>query len=83
MRNFIVHAYQFVDEDVLWDTIERDLGPLKSELVEMLADTVAAIRGSWSFAIPRPRLLPIGPTDLAGVPVIRRPMCSSFSISCR
>ncbi len=38
MRNFIVHAYQLVDEDILWDTIERDLDPLEAALIALLAE---------------------------------------------
>jgi len=28
MRNRLIHGYNFVDLDVLWDTIEVDLPPL-------------------------------------------------------
>jgi uncharacterized protein with HEPN domain len=36
MRNRLVHGYDQVDLDVLWDTIEHDLPPLVSELERIL-----------------------------------------------
>ena len=32
MRNRLVHGYDSVDLDVLWDTVELDLPPLITEL---------------------------------------------------
>jgi len=32
MRNRLIHGYDSVDLDVLWDTVELDLPPLISEL---------------------------------------------------
>jgi uncharacterized protein with HEPN domain len=36
MRNRLVHGYDKVDLDVLWDTIEYDLPPLVAELRRIL-----------------------------------------------
>jgi len=36
MRNRLVHGYDQVDLDVLWDTIEYDLTPLVAELERIL-----------------------------------------------
>ncbi|MCX5643252.1 MAG: DUF86 domain-containing protein [Phycisphaerae bacterium] len=36
MRNRLVHGYDKVDLDVLWDTIEHDLPPLIAELRRIL-----------------------------------------------
>ena len=36
MRNFVVHVYHAIDEDVLWDTIQNDLTPLESSLRTLL-----------------------------------------------
>ena len=37
MRNRLVHGYDKVDLDVLWDTIEYDLPPLIAELRHILS----------------------------------------------
>ena len=39
MRNRLVHGYDRVDLDVLWDTIEEDLPPLIAELERVVAKT--------------------------------------------
>ena len=36
MRNRLVHGYDSIDLDVLWDTIEDDLPPLIDELERVL-----------------------------------------------
>jgi len=36
MRNRLIHGYDSVDLDILWDTIELDLPPLISELGKIL-----------------------------------------------
>ena len=36
MRNRLIHGYDQVDLDVLWDTIEDDLPPLITELKKIL-----------------------------------------------
>ena len=36
MRNRIVHGYDSVDFDILWDTIQIDLPPLVEELEKLL-----------------------------------------------
>jgi len=38
MRNRLVHGYNSVDLDVLWDTIEDDLPPLVAELEKILGE---------------------------------------------
>jgi len=38
MRNRLVHGYDTVDLDVLWDTITEDLPPLVVELEKLVAD---------------------------------------------
>ena len=42
MRNRLIHGYDTVDLDVLWDTIEIDLPPLISELEKILAGDIPA-----------------------------------------
>lgn len=37
MRNRLVHGYETVDLDVLWDTVTDDLPPLIGELEKVLA----------------------------------------------
>ena len=37
MRNRLVHGYDKIDLDVLWDTIEYDLPPLIAELRHILS----------------------------------------------
>jgi uncharacterized protein with HEPN domain len=39
MRNRLIHGYDSVDLDVLWDTIEIDLPPLIAELEKILGET--------------------------------------------
>ena len=39
MRNRLIHGYDSVDLDILWDTIEVDLPPLISELEVILGKT--------------------------------------------
>jgi len=36
MRNRLIHGYNQVDLDILWDTIEYDLPPLITELEKVL-----------------------------------------------
>jgi uncharacterized protein with HEPN domain len=38
MRNRLIHGYDAVDLDVLWDTIEVDLPPLIAELGKILGE---------------------------------------------
>ena len=35
MRNMVVHEYFGVDTDILWETIQRDLPPLRQRLAEI------------------------------------------------
>ena len=39
MRNRLVHGYDSVDLNILWDTIEVDLPPLIAELRKILGET--------------------------------------------
>ena len=39
MRNRLIHGYDSVDLDILWDTIEVDLPPLIAELENILSET--------------------------------------------
>jgi uncharacterized protein with HEPN domain len=36
MRNRLIHGYDVVDYDLLWDTVREDLPPLISALEELL-----------------------------------------------
>jgi uncharacterized protein with HEPN domain len=36
MRHVLVHDYFGIDRDVVWSTVENDLGPLKASLVRLL-----------------------------------------------
>ncbi len=36
MRNRLIHGYEYVDYDILWDTISHDLPPLLSSLERIL-----------------------------------------------
>jgi len=38
MRNRLIHGYDSVDLNILWDTIELDLPPLISQLEKILPD---------------------------------------------
>jgi uncharacterized protein with HEPN domain len=38
MRNRLIHGYDNVDLDILWDTVEVDLPPLITELEKVLPD---------------------------------------------
>ena len=40
MRNRLIHGYDSVDLDILWDTIELDLPPLIAELGKILGKTL-------------------------------------------
>ncbi len=39
MRNRLIHGYDSVDLDILWDTIVVDLPPLIAELGKILGET--------------------------------------------
>ena len=36
MRNRLIHGYDVIDQDVLWDTLTTDLPPLISQLEDVL-----------------------------------------------
>lgn len=38
MRNRLIHGYDLVDNDILWQTIQEDLPALTEKLREILAD---------------------------------------------
>ena len=38
MRNRLVHAYFYVDPQILWDTLQDDLPPLKTALQQLVTD---------------------------------------------
>lgn len=38
MRNFLIHQYDGVDLDVLWETITKSLPLLKEQVAKLLAD---------------------------------------------
>jgi uncharacterized protein with HEPN domain len=37
MRNFLIHVYDQVNCDRVWDTVQQDLAPLRQAVEEMLA----------------------------------------------
>ena len=38
MRNVLVHDYYQIDEDELWNVIEKDLPPLKAQIEQYLSE---------------------------------------------
>lgn len=46
MRNRLVHAYFNVDPQILWDTVQNDVPPLRTILLELIA--------SWSESTESP-----------------------------
>jgi uncharacterized protein with HEPN domain len=38
MRHVLVHDYFGIDRDVVWTTVEKELGPLKTSLTSLLTD---------------------------------------------
>lgn len=38
MRNFVVHDYSFVEKDILWDTIIKELPVLKPEIQKIIEE---------------------------------------------
>jgi uncharacterized protein with HEPN domain len=41
MRNVLIHRYFGVDLEVVWETVQRDLPPLRAAVTRMLADLEA------------------------------------------
>lgn len=39
MRNFLVHDYHHVEEDIVWKAIKEDLPPLREQMMEYLKET--------------------------------------------
>ncbi len=39
MRNIIIHTYDLIDLDILWDTVQNDLPPLIAELDKIVSST--------------------------------------------
>ncbi len=40
MRNFLVHDYHHVEEDIVWKAIKEDLPPLREQVVGYLKETI-------------------------------------------
>jgi uncharacterized protein with HEPN domain len=38
IRNKIIHGYNYVDFDILWDTVKNDLPPLIAALEKIISD---------------------------------------------
>jgi uncharacterized protein with HEPN domain len=38
MRNFLIHGYHNVEEDLVWEAISKDLAPLREQLVRYLEE---------------------------------------------
>jgi len=38
MRNRIIHGYDAVDDELVWDTVQRKIPPLLEQLTKVLAD---------------------------------------------
>jgi uncharacterized protein with HEPN domain len=36
MRNFLIHGYHNVEEDLVWEAISKDLAPLRAHLISFL-----------------------------------------------
>jgi uncharacterized protein with HEPN domain len=39
MRNFLIHGYHNVEEDLVWEAITQDLKPLREQIEKYLTDT--------------------------------------------
>ena len=39
MRNFLIHGYHNVEEDLVWEAITQDLAPLREQLEKYLTET--------------------------------------------
>ncbi len=46
-RNRLIHGYDFVDYDILWDTVTNDLPPLITELERILAEEASKDRRTF------------------------------------
>lgn len=42
MRNFLIHVYDQVDYDKVWDTVQQDLTPLLTFVERIIAEDVAS-----------------------------------------
>lgn len=38
MRDIVIHEYFSVDLDIIWRTMQKDVGPLKNVVKKMLSD---------------------------------------------
>ena len=45
MRNWLIHGYVAIDRDLMWSTIQNDLGPLIAALDELLANWTGEMSG--------------------------------------
>ena len=39
MRNFLIHGYHNVEEDLVWEAISVDLSPIREKIQQYLAET--------------------------------------------
>lgn len=39
MRHHLVHGYYQVDSKIVWDVVQHDLEPLRTQIARLLADT--------------------------------------------
>lgn len=46
MRNFLIHVYDQIDYEKVWDTVQQDLTPLLTAVERILAEDAASSGGS-------------------------------------
>ena len=46
MRNFLIHGYHNVEEDLVWEAISVDLHPIREKIVKYLEETEITGKGS-------------------------------------
>ena len=39
MRNFLIHGYHNVEEDLVWEAVSKDLEPLRKQIEQYLSET--------------------------------------------
>ena len=39
MRNFLIHGYHNVEEDLVWEAVSKDLQPLREQIEKYLTET--------------------------------------------
>lgn len=45
MRNFLIHGYHNVEEDLVWEAISVDLGPIREQIVNYLDEMLLQSAG--------------------------------------